>query len=135
MAAITSHRLKQIIESAYEAGYRNCLDEKTSYAEEVISALLAAPEELSKNDGWKVWLVKELRSVAIGMMFEHASRGLGWIEGNSIGRYMRWRDGTISQFYSDDVPWKESMRQIGLTMKQERTVPPKKKVRRSAVLG
>jgi hypothetical protein len=137
MAAITSQRLKQIIAAAFEAGYHNCLDEKDSYADEIISALLAAPEEslLTKNDGWKVWPVKELRSVSVGLMFEHTSRGRGWIESNSMERYMRWHDGTTTKFYSDESPWNEPMRPLGMTMKHDRTTAPKKKPRRSSTFG
>ena len=117
MAAITLQRLKQIISDAYAAGYGGSLDMSESYVQEITTMLLATPEQpLSKNEGWKIFKHKELRDVPVGTIFEHSSRGKGWIESNSTEKYMRFHNGEICHFYSDESPWDEPMRIIGSTI-------------------
>lgn len=122
MAAITLQRLKQVIGIAYEAGYHGCLDLKETYAEEIIQQLLANPADpvLSKNDGWRVYKVKELRVLPPGTMLEHVIRGNGYIEKMGSITHMRWTDGSMSVFVSDEDPWTDPMRLLGRTMKLER---------------
>lgn len=132
MAAITLQRLRQIIEIAYESGYHGCLDMKNVYAEEIIQNLLDSPAEpvLNKNDGWRVYKVKELRVVAPGTMYEHLTRGRGYIETEGLERVMRWSDGTCTRFVTDEPPWTDPMRPLGMTMKIEPKEPPKRRPRR-----
>jgi hypothetical protein len=136
-APITLHKLRQVIESAYESGYHGCLDLKESYSEEALQALLAGACEpiLNKNDGWKIFRVRELREVAVGTIFEHSIRGKGWIETNHMETVMRWQDGSASKFYDEDTPWTEPMRITGMTQKKNVKVQPSRTARKRATLG
>lgn len=126
MAAITLQRLKQVIADAYANGYHGCLDLSDTYVEEAIARLMDTPAipVLSVNDGWKNWTVKELRSLDVGTIMEHATRGKGWTSGTSSERLMIWADGSQSHFYKDETPWNEPMRVIG-KMKVDKGKPPK----------
>lgn len=122
---ITVQRLRQVIELAYESGYHGCLDLKESYSEIAIQTLLAGACEpvLNKNDGWRIFKIKELREIVIGTIFEHSIRGKGWIEVNPhvspvLEKAMRWQDGSVSSFQEETSPWTEPMRIIGATQKQ-----------------
>lgn len=132
MAAITLQRLRQSLAEAYAAGYHGCLDLCPSYVDEAITRLMLTPAApvLSVNDGWRVWTVASLKKQDVGTIFEHATRGRGWLDGRGMTRFVTWADGTVSHFLKDEPPWTEPMRVVGKVLKEP---PPKKKYRRSMV--
>lgn len=121
MAAITLTRLKIALVNAYEQGYHGALDLKENCAEEIISMLLGDQEPATnKNDlGWRIFTVKELQKTKIGTMFIHVSHGKGWIEKYGSTTYMVWHDGFVSNFFNDEPPWTELMKEIGMTTKSK----------------
>ena len=118
MASITKKRLQAALLDAYEQGYRGALDMQENCVEGILATLLGSDPESTdnQNDGWRVFTVKELRATKIGTIFEHSTLGKGWIDACNT---MTWASGGSHLFQSDNQPWTEPMRIIGMTSKSQ----------------
>lgn len=117
MAAMSFQKLKQIIADAYAAGYSGSLDLKEAYVDETIQEILSADQPATKNEGWRVFKINELRTIPVGTIYDHESLGKGWTENNGTETYMRFHTGEIYHFYTNENPWDQPMRIVGTTMK------------------
>lgn len=123
MPSITLNHLKDVLGKAYIHGYHNCLDMKDSFVDDLVKILFEEPKVFSKNDGWKVFTVKELRQLSVGTIFEHSVRGKCYIEAgrySSAKTFMHFEDGSRSEFVSDCEPWNQVMKIIGSQKKRQR---------------
>lgn len=119
--ALTIKKLKKLLKEAYESGYAGSLDMADSYTDDVLSSLFTQQEKLTTNDGWETYTVKQLRNLTVGTILEHSSRGKCWIDSNRTETFMKFWDGSVSKFYTDDAPWNEPLRIIKLQTPQFNT--------------
>lgn len=91
--------------------YHGCLENKDVYIEERLEKLLKNESNpFPKNEGWRIFPIKELSKYPFGTIFEHSILGKGFIDRKSKLPCMNFQ-GKINFFHSDDEnPWDQVMR-------------------------
>lgn len=117
MAALRLQRLKEVIKTAYEAGFRGCMDLADQYAEELLANIQAEIQNKDlpmKTNEWRKYTVEELKKKPVGTVFEHIRLGQGWIDGRTEkDKCMTFANGEHRHFMQNIEPWSEIMRELG----------------------
>lgn len=105
---ISTERLKNLLGEAFELGYQNSAELKNQLLEEL---MLRAETEVSLEDKYKIYKVEELRNQPVGAVFQHMTRGRGWIIQKHDGsKWMEFQKGSVVGFNQDGDPWDRPMR-------------------------
>jgi len=96
--------LKNLLEEAFEAGYKSPLDMKSQIVTQILN------KWKNSEDHYKIYTVADLKKFPEGTIFQHLVLGRCWIIEHKGNKQMQFADGKKVHFTQDGEPWDRPMR-------------------------